>query len=130
MQYRDISFGYPSLVDLSYNPEDTCELPRIEREEIQPLTEQDISAFLQAIEKNEPYRDLFTVTLFAVLRDGKVCELSWNAVNFEDGSEESRSCNHVIHAGRVRSCIGENETGKRGQNKPLHAEGKSIILCF
>ena len=71
---------------LAYNPADACELPRMEKKEIQPLTEQDISAFLQAIEKDEPYRDLFTVTLFTGLREGEVCGLSWDAVNFKDGT--------------------------------------------
>ena len=58
----------------------------MEKKEIQPLTEQDISAFLQAIEKDEPYRDLFTVTLFTGMREGEVCGLSWDAVNFKDGT--------------------------------------------
>lgn len=48
---------------LVYNPADACELPRMEKKEIQPLTEQDISAFLQAIEIDEPYRRRFGTIL-------------------------------------------------------------------
>ncbi len=71
---------------IPYNPADACELPRMEKREIKPLTEAEIAAFLKEIAEGERLRDLFIVTLFTGLREGEICGLSWNAVNFRDGT--------------------------------------------
>lgn len=76
-------------VDLKYipfNPADSVKLPRMEKKEIEPLTEEEISAFLAELEKGEPLARLFMVTLFTGMREGEVCGLSWDAVNFTDGT--------------------------------------------
>lgn len=71
---------------IGLNPADACTLPRIEKKEIQPLTESEIAAFLDAIQEGEPLRDLFTVALFTGMREGEICGLSWDAVNFREGT--------------------------------------------
>lgn len=71
---------------IPYNPADACELPRMEKREIKPLTETEIAAFLKEIADGEQLRDLFTVTLFTGMREGEVCGLSWDAINFRDGT--------------------------------------------
>lgn len=71
---------------IPYNPADACELPRMQKHEIKPLTETEIAAFLKAIAEGERLRDLFIVTLFTGLREGEICGLPWNAVNFRDGT--------------------------------------------
>lgn len=71
---------------IGLNPADACSLPRIENKEIKPLTESEIAAFLEEIQKGEPLRDLFTVALFTGMREGELCGLPWNAVNFRDGT--------------------------------------------
>ena len=67
------------------NPADACILPRIEKKEIKPLTEAEISSFLGML-GNEPLKDLFTVALFTGMREGEICGLSWDAVNLTDGT--------------------------------------------
>ena len=54
----------------------------MEKKEIKPLTETEIAAFLREIQKDEPLRDLFTVALFTGMREGEICGLSWEAVDF------------------------------------------------
>lgn len=71
---------------IPFNPADACELPRMEQKEIHPLTEEEISAFLIEIEKGEPLARLFTVALFIGMREGEICGLPWEAVDFKNGT--------------------------------------------
>ena len=50
------------------------------------MTETEISAFLAEISKGEPLADLFTVALFTGMREGEICGLSWDSVDFESGT--------------------------------------------
>ena len=75
-------------VELNYiptNATDPCKLSRPDNREILPFTETDIEAFLTAIE-GHPFEPLFTVTLFTGMREGEVCGLPWDAVNFKKGT--------------------------------------------
>lgn len=71
---------------IGLNPADACILPRVEKKEIKPLNETEIAAFLAEIQNDEPLRDLFTVALFTGMREGEICGLSWDSVNFKDGT--------------------------------------------
>lgn len=71
---------------IGFNPTDACILPRVEKKEIKPLTENEITAFLANIDKDEPLRHLFTVALFVGMREGEICGLSWDAINFREGT--------------------------------------------
>lgn len=67
------------------NATDACTVPRVEKKEIQPLTEDEIAAFITEAEGDQ-YRDVFTVALFTGMRRGEVCGLSWDAVDFRNGT--------------------------------------------
>lgn len=71
---------------IGINPADACTLPRMEKREIKPLTEKEIVDFLHEIENGEPLKDLFTVALFTGMREGEICGLSWNTVDFINGT--------------------------------------------
>ncbi len=71
---------------IGFNPADACILPRVEKKEIQPLRENEITAFLSNLDTEEPLRYLFTVALFVGMREGEVCGLSWDAVNLREGT--------------------------------------------
>ena len=58
------------------NPCDAAELPKVERHEIKPLTDQGIPLFLAAIEGN-PMQNAYALCLFAGLREGECLGLSW-----------------------------------------------------
>lgn len=75
-----VAIGY-----LRFNPADACALPRSVRKELAPLDEEQIRAFLQAIQ-GQRFETLFTVTLFTGLREGEVLGLTWDCVDFIKGT--------------------------------------------
>ena len=86
---------------IGVNPTISCTTPRVEKKEIRPLTESDIEAFLSAIE-GHPLQPLFLVTLFTGMREGEVCGLPWDAVNFKQGTVtvKQQLCKEKIKGGK------------------------------
>lgn len=74
-----VDIGY-----LRYNPADSCTLPRLEKKEIYPMNEEQISAFLKAI-KGHRHEILYEVALFTGMREGEILGLMWDCVDFEKG---------------------------------------------
>ena len=75
-------------VELGYlhsNPSDPCKLPRIEKKDIQPLDEEAIRRFLQAVQGRR-YEYLYLVTLFTGMREGEVLGLKWENIDWENGT--------------------------------------------
>lgn len=70
---------------LQANPSDACTLPRIERKELKPLDDDEIRCFMEAI-KGHPFESLFLVTLFTGMREGEILGLTWDCVDFKNGS--------------------------------------------
>ena len=67
------------------NPLDAVTLPRIEKPQIKPMEEDDLTRFLKAI-KGNPYELVFFVTVFTGLRQGEILGLTWDCVNFEQNT--------------------------------------------
>ena len=67
------------------NPLDAVTLPRIEKAQIKPMEEDDLTRFLKAI-KGNPYELVFFITVFTGLRQGEVLGLTWDCVNFEQNT--------------------------------------------
>ena len=63
------------------NPCLTAELPRIEKPEINPLTDEEIPRFLAAI-AGHPLEHAFAIALFTGMREGELLGLSWEQVDF------------------------------------------------
>lgn len=70
---------------IPFNPADSCELPRMEKKEIQPLDDNQISAFLKAI-KGHKYESLFTIALFTGMRESEALGLTWDCVDLTKGT--------------------------------------------
>lgn len=70
---------------LRFNPSDACNLPRIIKKEIKPLDEEQVAAFLQAIQQH-PHEILYRVALFTGLREGEVLGLTWDCLDFDRGT--------------------------------------------
>lgn len=70
---------------IRFNPAESCELPRIERKEIRPLDNEEIGAFMKAVQGHR-FEALYLVTLFTGLRRGEVCGLTWDCVDLDLGT--------------------------------------------
>ena len=70
---------------LRFNPAEACELPRIERKEIKPLDNEEIGAFMKAIQGHR-FEAVYLVTLFTGLRRGEVCGLTWDCIDLDRGT--------------------------------------------
>lgn len=75
-----VSNGY-----IRFNPSDACILPRVVKQELQPLDEEETKLFLEAI-KGHPFELLYTVTLFTGMREGEILGLTWDCVDFTKGA--------------------------------------------
>ena len=72
-----IDIGY-----LRYNPAKLAKVPRTERKEITPLTNEQISNLLDKLD-SEPYRNIYKVILFTGLRKGEALGITWDCVDTE-----------------------------------------------
>ena len=67
------------------NPTDACVLPRVEKKQIKPLDEDQITTFLKEI-RGHQFEYLFVVTLFTGMRESEALGLTWDCVNFESST--------------------------------------------
>lgn len=75
-------------VDLSYissNPVTLTKLPKQVQREIRPLTDSEIDYILSGL-KNDVFSDLIRTALFTGMREGEICGLSWNDIDFVNGT--------------------------------------------
>ena len=77
---KAIQIGY-----IRNNPTEVCELPRVEKREIKPLEPEQMKVLLKAIE-GHIYEDLYIVDMFTGLRRGELCALTWDCVDFKNGT--------------------------------------------
>ena len=67
------------------NPANACTLPRIEKKEIKPMDEKQITEFLKAI-RGHQFEDLFIFTLFTGMRKAEAMGLTWDCVDLQKGT--------------------------------------------
>lgn len=71
---------------IAFNPSDACTPPRVVKKEIHPLTEAEMRRFLTVIDGGEPFKNLYMTALFTGMREGELCGLSWNEIDFGNGT--------------------------------------------
>lgn len=107
-----VAIGY-----LRFNPADACTLPRVERKELQPLDEGAIGKFLSAI-KGHPYENLFLVTLFTGMRQGEVLGLTWDCVDFNQGTILINKRLQKTRGGKSSYYLASTKSGKSRKLSP------------
>jgi len=75
-----VSVGY-----LRDNPADRVTLPRVEKKEIHPLTDEQVKQFLTVAAEDE-YGIILKVILFTGLREAEATGLIWDCVDFDAGT--------------------------------------------
>lgn len=75
-------------VDVGYlktNPADRVTLPKVQRQEIHPLTDEQVKEFLRVADGGE-YEIILKVILFTGLREAEATGLTWDCVDFKAGT--------------------------------------------
>ncbi len=75
-------------VDVGYlktNPADRVTLPKVQRQEIHPLTDEQVKEFLRVADGDE-YEIILKVILFTGLREAEATGLTWDCVDFKVGT--------------------------------------------
>lgn len=67
------------------NPADRVTLPKVEKKEIHPLTDEQVKDFLQAAAGDE-YEIILKVILFTGLREAEATGLTWDCIDFKAGT--------------------------------------------
>ena len=75
-------------VKLGYIPRNPCDmvdLPRVEKTEITPLTDDQVKAYMAAA-AGDDYGDILKVILFTGMREAEAMGLTWDCVDFSKGA--------------------------------------------
>lgn len=70
---------------IRFNPADACELPRLERKEINPLDSDAMAAFMRAIGGHR-FETIYLTMLFTGMRRGEAFGLLWDCVDLDKGT--------------------------------------------
>ena len=97
------------------NPSNPCILPRVMKKKIKPLNEHQIADFLKAIKGNK-YEKMFLVALFTGIREGEVCGLQWECVDFTYGTilidKQLRSLRSGVRGDKEKYALVPTKNGK------------------
>lgn len=70
---------------LKINPAEACKLPKTIKPQIQPMDREHIKSFIETVQEDYLFR-LFMVALFTGLRSGEVLGLTWECIDFQNGT--------------------------------------------
>lgn len=96
---------------LRTNPANACTLPRWEKKQIQPLDENQITAFLQAI-RGHQFENLFIVTLFTGMRKAEALGLTWDCVDLNKATITINKQLQLVRGGQGEYRLASTKNGK------------------
>ena len=104
-----VTVGY-----IRQNPADNAKLPRVEKAEVQTLTEDFLPLFLEAITDHD-FEAIYFTTLFTGLRQGEVLGLTWPCIDLDKGTVYIKQ-----QLQRERGSSGAYVLGSLKNDKPRH----------
>lgn len=109
------------------NPLQGIQRPRSEHKEMRVWTEEQATAFLDAIRHRRAWR-LFHVALFTGMRQGELLALAWDDVDFQEGIiHVRRSLAQRNESGRSVAKIQEPKTRKSRRQIPLDSNTLTVL---
>ena len=107
------------------NPTENATAPKLNYKPMQVLNEQELDTFLQAVQKDDIWRDFFYTELMTGLRRGEICALMWRDFNAKAGtlgiSRTLHSKGHGIYA------LGDTKTSQ-GNRTIILPESVAALL--
>lgn len=70
---------------LKRNVSDMCDLPKVRRQEMYPLSEEQVSRLLH-VARDDEFCDEITVAIFTGLRESEIVGLTWDCIDFSRGT--------------------------------------------
>lgn len=81
---------------IARNSCDMVELPRVEKAQIMPLTDEQVKSYLAAADADNDYGDILKVILFTGLREAEALGLTWDCIDFKKArSRFASSCRNA-----------------------------------
>jgi len=90
------------------NPADEVESPKIIRQPMKVLNEEQLAIFMDTIQRNPVWYDFFYTELTTGLRRGEICGLMWSDFNERDGILKVSRTLHQEKGGRL--VVGDTKT--------------------
>jgi len=118
LAYKVLHMALEKAVELDYlprNPSDRCILPKAEREEVRPLTDEQSAALLKAAQGGD-LENIIPVALFTGLRLSELLGLTWEAVDFTAGT---LTVDKQLTPTTIRADVGLFQTPKSGKPRTI-----------
>ena len=109
---------------IARNPADAVDVPKVKRQEMQVMSEDDIHTFLEAA-KSTPYYALFHMALFTGMRRSELLALRWSDMDLLMCQAFVNRTLHRLNNGEI--IFGETKTGKSRRMVALSPRTCSVL---
>lgn len=110
---------------IRYNPADAVVLPRREKTEIHPMTDDQIRLFLEEI-RGHKLETLFRIAMFTGLRRGEILGLSWGQIDFNTSTIDV--CQQLVQDRDTREYSIATTKSSRGRTVRIPPTVQALLM--